>query len=231
VSTARTRAEAVYRALRADILAGRVLPGSRLRFADLCTRYEASMSVLREGLSRLAEQGLVVSEPQHGFRVTPVSVEDLRDLTDARVAIEGLVLRRAMAEGDVAWESRLVAALHVMERTPMMSADDPDLFNEDWTAAHAAYHTALLDGCANERLRAVAAGLRDAAELYRRWSKLFDGGRSRDIPAEHRAIVAAVLARDADRAVALLAEHVSYTTEILLEAAAAQELSEREATG
>jgi DNA-binding GntR family transcriptional regulator len=216
----------VYQAVRKDILAGRLPPGARLRFADLCTSYEASMSVLREGLSRLAEQGLVVAEPQHGFRVTPVSIEDLQDLTEARVAVEGLVLRRAIDEGDVAWESRLVAAHHTLERTPMIDPDDAELFNEDWATAHATYHAALLDGCTNLRLRTMASTLRDSAELYRRWSKRYGENRHRDIPAEHRGIVEAVLARDAARAVALLVAHISHTTQVLVDAAGAIEHDE-----
>src|SRR4051812_41344464 len=72
-----TRGEQVYAQLRTDILSGRLLPGARLRFADLTDRYDCSTSVLREGLSRLAEQGLVQSEPQHGFHVTSLSQEDL----------------------------------------------------------------------------------------------------------------------------------------------------------
>ena len=213
-----TRAESVYQALRRDVLAGRLRPGTKLRFAALCTRYEASMSVLREGLSRLAEQGLVVAEPQHGYHVTPLSVEDLRDLTEARLALEGLVLRRAIEEGDVAWESQLVAAHHTLERTPVLDADDTALFNEDWTAAHALYHSALLAGCTNGRLRTMAASLRDSAELYRRWSRRLGHDEARDIPGEHRAIVAAVLERDADRAVALLTAHIARTTDVLVRA-------------
>src|SRR3954451_12984440 len=64
-----TRSEQVFSQLRTDILSGRLLPGTRLRFADLTERYDCSTSVVREGLSRLAEQGLVQSEPQHGFHV------------------------------------------------------------------------------------------------------------------------------------------------------------------
>jgi DNA-binding GntR family transcriptional regulator len=215
-----TRAESVYQAMRKDVLAGRLRPGAKLRFADLGTRYEASTSVLREGLSRLAEQGLVVVEPQHGYYVTPLSEEDLRDLTDARLAVEGLVLRNAIADGDVAWESRLVGASHTLERTPMLDPDDPALFNEEWTAAHSAYHAALLDGCTNVRLRTMAAALRDSAELYRRWSRRLGGDEDRDIPGEHRAILTAVLDRDADRAVALLTTHITHTTDVLIAAAA-----------
>src|SRR5258708_10228550 len=91
-----TRGEQVYAQLRADILSGRLPPGTRLRFADLTERYDSSTSVLREGLSRLAEQGLVQSEPQHGFHVTSLSLEDLDDLTTARCELEGLVLKMSI---------------------------------------------------------------------------------------------------------------------------------------
>jgi DNA-binding GntR family transcriptional regulator len=206
----------VYHAIRRDILAGRLGPGDRLRFAELCQRYEASMGVLREGLSRLVEQELVVAEPQHGFRVASVTPADLDDLTQARVAIEALVLREAIAKGDVAWEARLVAAHHTLDRTPMIDPADPGAFNENWTAAHAAYHAALLDGCPNARLRSVATALRDSAELYRQWSTRFGHEGARDIPAEHGQIVEAALARDADRAVELLVGHIQRTTNVLL---------------
>jgi DNA-binding GntR family transcriptional regulator len=214
--TALTRAEAVYQALRKDILTGRVYPGDKLRFADLCARYGASMGVLREGLSRLVEQGLVTTEPQLGFRVAPLSVDDLVELTHARVTIEAMVLRESVMHGDLAWEAQLVAAHHTLDRVPMVGGGDAHLSDGDWTDAHAAYHTALLDGCPNGRLRAIALSLRDSAELYRQWSKRLGEADSRDIPQEHTGIVEAALDRDADRAVELLITHIQTTTDILL---------------
>ena len=214
--TSVTRTEALYTALRADILVGRLLPGSSLPFAVLCARYSASMGVIREGLSRLVEQGLVQAEPQHGFRVTSLSIDDLGDLTDARCAIESLALRLAIEHGDLAWEAQLVAAHHQLDRTGQMDPDDPDLFNEEWTRAHAAYHEASVAGCPNNRLRAIAASLRDAAELYRRWSRPIGHDETRDVPGEHRALLEAALARDADRAVYALTTHIRHTTEVLL---------------
>ena len=100
-----TRAERVYAELRADILAGRRHPGTRLPFAELTARYEASMGVVREALTRLTSEGLVESEPQYGFRVVPLSVADLEHLTEARTAIEPLVLGQAVEQGGVAWEA------------------------------------------------------------------------------------------------------------------------------
>jgi DNA-binding GntR family transcriptional regulator len=211
-----TRGERVYDALRADILAGRLTPGERLRFAALCARYDSSMGLLREALSRLEEQGLVRSERQQGYRVTPLSRDDLCQLTDARCEIEPLVLRRSIAEGDLAWESRLIAAHHTLARTPQQSPAEPTLLTEEWVVAHAAFHGATLDGCPNPRLLAIALGLRDAAELYRCWSGPLGGDTDRDIAGEHRALLEATLDRDPARASTVLIDHIRRTSDVLL---------------
>jgi DNA-binding GntR family transcriptional regulator len=205
----------IYEALRADILAGRIEPGSRLGFAALVERYDCSVGVLREVLQRLSEQALVTAEPKRGFRVMDISAEDLRDLTEARCEIEVLALRYAVARGDLSWESAVVAAHHRLERTPMYLADDPQRFNDDWVSAHAAFHQALLNGCTNTRILATATALRDSAELYRQWSAP-QHDRERDIAAEHQAILAAAVARQADSACELLASHIQRTTDALL---------------
>ncbi len=211
-----TKAERVYDELRGDILAGRLSPGQRLRYAELCEQYETSMSVLREGLLRLAEQGLVKGEAQQGFQVVSLSYEDLVELTDARREIETLTLRRAIADGDIEWESRLIAAHHRLSRTPQLDPGDRARLSDAWVALHAEFHHTLLDGCANKRIKLVGAALRDSAELYRRWSLPLGHADDRDVAAEHAAILDATLARDADRAVSELASHIEATTASLL---------------
>ena len=132
---AKTRADLIYRQLRSDILTGRLCPGQRLPFAELCERYDVSIGVLREVLPRLTEQGLVSAEPQIGFRVMSVSEDDLVQLTEARVTIEAFVLRQSIEHGDLGWESALLAAHHTLARTPARTAAGE--VNEDWLAAHA----------------------------------------------------------------------------------------------
>ncbi|MFI6937098.1 GntR family transcriptional regulator [Streptomyces sp. NPDC050287] len=214
----RTKAQDVFMRMRGDILGGVLRPGQRLRYGELCGVYGTSMGVLRESLVRLAEQGLVRGEQQQGFQVSPLSGTDLRDLSDAREEIEGLALRRAVADGDVAWESRLLAAHHELARTPVVDGEVTPRVSEDWAAAHACFHDTLLDGCANVRLRTIAASLRDAAEVYRRWAFSLGRDRDRDVAAEHAAILEATLQRDADLAAALLRAHIRRTTTALLAA-------------
>ena len=216
-TVATTRTEQVYGRMRADILAGRLTPGAKLPFAELVARYGGSTSVIREGLSRLVEQGLVRAEPQHGFRVVPLSISDLDDLTTARCELESLVLRLSIESGDLEWESEIVAAQHTLERTPMSAGDDPVALSDDWRAAHARFHNALIAGCPNVRLRTMASSLRDAAELYRSWSGPLGHDEHRDVPGEHEAIAEAVLARDVGRAVAELCKHLRRTADVLIE--------------
>jgi DNA-binding GntR family transcriptional regulator len=212
----RTRNEAVFLEIREDILSGVLQPGSRLRFADMCERYRTSVGVVREALSRISEQGLAKAEPQLGFSVIPVSIRDLRDLTDARCDIEGQTLRYSVMDGDLTWESSIVAAHHRLVRTPMRVGDD-QAFNKDWSVVHKHFHTVLLDGCGNMRLKSIALSLRDAAEVYWRAAARPVGSGQRDVVAEHRQIVDAAVNRDADAAVAALVHHIRATTDYIIE--------------
>ncbi|AWT51478.1 GntR family transcriptional regulator [Mycolicibacterium smegmatis] len=223
-SSTRVTKTAVFDDLRADILSGRLEPGSRLPFAALVDRFGCSIGAIREALQRLVEQGLVVSEWQQGFRVVEISPEDLTDLTDARCEIEVLALRYAIRDASVDWEAQAISAHHILDRTPMYDDADPDRFSDSWVEAHAAFHDALLVGCPNRRIRAAALSLRESAELYRRWSApLHD--RDRDIPGEHRAIIEAVVDRDADLAAALLCKHIRRTTDKLIGTTASERMS------
>jgi DNA-binding GntR family transcriptional regulator len=213
-SPSKTRPNQIYDLMRMDILSGRLAPGERLPFAELSSRYQASAGVLREVLPRLVEQGLVTSEPQLGFRVVTLSETDLLELTEARVLVETTVLQQAIEHGDVAWESRLVASHHTLSRTPSSSGDGR--INDEWLQSHATFHRVLLEGSPNRRLRTVAENLRNAAELYRCWSRPQAREAKRDIAEEHRRIVGAALARDKERAVAELTDHIVLTTALLL---------------
>lgn len=216
--TTRTRSQrsGAYERIRGDILGGRIEPGTKLPFASLVEQYQCSIGAIREALQRLAEQGLVETEWQQGFRVVEISAADLIDLTDARCEFEVLALRYAIAGGDVDWEADAVSAHHRLARAEMYEDDDPPRFTEEWVDAHNRFHLSLMAGCPNRRILAAATNLRDSAELYRRWSApLHDKGR--DIAGEHKAILDAVVRRDADRAADLLVAHIRRTTDKLLD--------------
>jgi DNA-binding GntR family transcriptional regulator len=212
--SAATRSSVVLQRLRSDVLTGQLAPGSKLGFAELSARYDTSSGVLREVLPRLVEQGLATSEAQLGFRVVDVSVDNLSQLTDARVAIETLVISEAVARGDVTWESEVLARHHILERAGRGVAGNE--INEDWLEAHEAFHLAILSGCGNTYLYEAAARLRSISEVYRCWSTPENFRTHRDIEAEHRGIMEAVVGREVDLAVNLSERHIRLTTELLI---------------
>ncbi|MBC2592440.1 GntR family transcriptional regulator [Rhodococcus aetherivorans] len=217
---ASTLAGAVYEQIRREILNGAYQPGRRLRFVDLAERYSVSQSVIREALARLSEQGLVDSLPQQGFRVVSLSLKDLNELTEARCDIESLAFRYAVERGDMEWESRVVAAHHRLASTPTIVDGEP---NPEWFDVHERFHRALLEGCGNDRLLGVALSLRDASALYRHWSCPIGHDYTRDVAAEHKAILEAALVRDPEVAASLLCEHIERTTAALRPVAASQD--------
>lgn len=218
MTTARpmTRAEEIYLRLRADILNGRLEPGSRLRVEALKDRYGASSGVLREALPRLVGQGLATFAPQQGFRVVTVSTELLRELTEARVVIETHVVRESVTRGTIEWESDLLAAHHHLARTSFVG-DDGEI-DERWLSAHARFHRVLLEGCPNRRLRDIATQLREAAEVYRCWARTPAENSARDVAAEHKVICDRAIARDVSGTAEALGEHINRTTQLLLSA-------------
>ena len=209
-----SRTDEAFQRLREDILHGRLEPGSRLRVESLSKEYGVSSGVIREALPRLVGQGLAVAMPQQGVRVVSVDLEDLRQLTDAAVEVETLVLRRSLTEGSVEWESAVLAAHHHLSRLPLRDSDAT--INDEWAIAHTRFHMSILDGCSNRRLTGLAASLRDAGEVYRRWADRPGAMSEEEHVDNHRRICDLVVERDTDGAVAELRRHIELTTALIV---------------
>ena len=217
---ARTQSSALVERVRGDIVAGILTPGARLKLPDLAERYRSGINPLREALARLSATGLVVLEDQKGFRVSPVSREDLLDLTRVRTDIECLALRQSIAHGDVDWEARVIAAHHRLTRMKLTAPGNPKKLSDAWETIHQDFHLALISACQSRWLIQFHSQLAEQSARYR-WLSISFTDAKRDIAGEHADIVAAVLARDADRACKLIAEHFSRTTDIVLREPAA----------
>lgn len=204
----------VYSQLRDAILRGQVRPGTRLKPNALSDEYDVSISVVREVLTRLAEQRLVVAEPNQGFSVAALSRAHLDELVEARCAIEGLAIRMSVARGDLEWESRVLAVHHRLDRTPVWLEDPEKVINPEWVSVHAEFHATLIEACGNAIIRDVCTSLFDMAELYRRWNESGESTAARDVAKEHRDLAAAALEHDAELAERLLVEHIRTTRDM-----------------
>lgn len=212
----RTMASQLADAILRDIVTGALPPGSKLKIRELADRYQASAIPLREAVSRLAMSGFVEAEDQRGFRVTQVSREDLEDVTSVRQCIESEALRDAIESGNLEWEGALLAAFHQVSNLPTVIGDPPHM-NPAWERAHDNFHTTLLAGCRSKWLKQFAATLRTQTARYRHMSLGSQHAEQRNVGKEHEDIVKAVLARDADRACALLRDHFAITSQLVLE--------------
>ncbi len=206
-----TRASDLVARVREDLLAGTFAPNEPLRLAAVRTRYDAGLTPLREALFQLAAEGLVTVEGQRGFRAAAISAEDLTDLTEQRVFLEGQALRLSIQLGDLAWESRVLAAHHRLAHTEMLGPGGVTL-TADWTEAHRDFHRTLVEACGSAWLLRFRDVLSDQSERYRRWS--LREKPDRDVAGEHRILAEATLNRNADLAVHHLANHYYRTAEL-----------------
>jgi GntR family carbon starvation induced transcriptional regulator len=213
--SAATLASTVYERLREEILVAVLPPGEKLRVEPLRLRLGVGASPIREALNRLAAEGLVQQIDQRGFRVASVSAAELADLTAARCALYALTLGQAIANGDAAWEERIVVAYHRMSRalSAALAAQRPA--DADFDRTHHAFHRALIDACGSPTLIGICDDLFDRARRYQYLSMPPAPAPQRAVDDEHRALMDAVLRRDAPAAIALLQAHVRHTADLV----------------
>jgi DNA-binding GntR family transcriptional regulator len=199
-------ADRAYDRIRADIIFGRLAPGARLRLDRLAKTYGASVSTLREILSRLSSDGLVLAEGQRGFQVSPVSPDGFQDVAAMRLLLETYALPLSFAAGDLEWESRVVAAHHklaFMERRMLAGERDG---TELWKRYDREFHQTLIEACGSQTLLDLYAGVFDQYLRYQMVAIVFRGEIAAE---EHRNLLDCALTRDAARACEILTKHVN----------------------
>ncbi|MEY3532443.1 MAG: hypothetical protein RI979_467 [Pseudomonadota bacterium] len=208
-----TLAEKAYDSLRRDIVTGQLKPGAPLRMAQLSQRYEMGFSPLREALNRLQAERLVTSVALKGFSVAPLSMEEMWDATNTRILIEQRALRLSIEQGGDEWEAGIVGSLHaLLLQAARGSATEAEA--RALEARHHSFHTALLSACGSGWLMEFFQRLYVESERYRHpMLAPAPGEPARDVQAEHEALARAALARDADLAAALLADHYRRTAQ------------------
>lgn len=212
-----TLAEQAHRMLRRDIISGALPAGRALRLEYLKGRYGISFSPLREALNRLHSERLVVSTPSRGFRVAPFSEEEMWDVIETRIVIDSEALRRSLVRGDDAWEAKLVASFHALMLATgrrILDANAPESPDEDQLEErHHDFHRNLIAACGSRWLLNLSDQLYAQTERYRQPS-LRDRNYwklERDVGTEHRQLLDAAVARNANLALGLLARHYRET--------------------
>ena len=201
-----TTAEAVYRALRQGIVSGGLAPGARLRSDALAKELEVSRTPVREALRKLEAEGLVTHSGSRLIVHAP-SDQDLTELFYVREALEGMAARLAAENATPAEIEAIGELLDDMEavcRRGDLSA---------LRTLTAAFHQLVCRAAHNQRLLQLLAALLDTARKIQT-STLFGKGRAAEALREHRHLLAAIAAHDADRAEALARAHRRRTLEL-----------------
>ena len=200
-----TVGSSTYEKIKHDIIFGELAPGSKLKLDVIKTKYEASVSTLRETLNRLASEGFVLAEEQRGFFVTKVSKEDLTEVAKLRVLLECHALKTSVENGDADWEGNLVAAHHKLQlmEKKMISGDSSE--KETWKRYDWEFHLAVIQACNSRNLLELHSTLYDK---YLRYQMLVLTFRGDEAAQEHHKIFQAALNRNASGAADLLEEHI-----------------------
>ncbi len=193
--------EQVAERLRGRIYAHELAPGVWIDEQTLADEFGISRTPMREALKVLASEGLVILKPRRGCYVAEMSERDIDEIFPILALLEGRVAEEASSRLTSADFSRLETIHAELERHG--AANDADKFFE----ANQAFHNALQQLAGNRWLSQLIDDTRKFLKLTRRDSLRLDGRISQSL-AEHRAIMAALNARDANAAARHMHDHI-----------------------
>jgi len=152
--------EAIAQEIRGDIVAGRLAPGERLVTEELATRFEVSPIPIREALSRLAAEGLVVIQSYRGAMVTQLSIEEVRGIFLIRELLEAKAASLGTRNASRETQARLSSLMEDMQE----HIANP----QQWITLDRSFHMTLYEASGQVRLVRLIGQLRDDIERYAR---------------------------------------------------------------
>ncbi|MBF8194467.1 GntR family transcriptional regulator [Nonomuraea sp. K274] len=198
-----TKADYAYQRVKELILSGALAPAAVIAQAQLAGEIGISTTPLREALRRLKSEGLVELDAHRDARVAPLTAEEARDLLELRRSLDPLAMALAAERRTKADIAAIRAAAGGLRPLP----GDPAY---EHLLAHRRFHVALYGASHNELLVQTLDSLWDKSDRYRRLA--LAEGRSQAArdrkSAEHEALVDYVIAGDAERAAAVMREHI-----------------------
>lgn len=216
---AQSLVDVVAERLEAAIISGQLAPGARLSEQGLAASLGVSRGPLREAIRRLEGRKLLERTPNIGVRVAQLSLKDLNEILQVREALECLACSLAalhMPDAEIAALKRLLD-----EHGEQTSVRNNEGYYEE--TENLDFHYRIVNGSGNERLAAMLAGdLHYMLRVYR-YKSGAKPGRAAEVLQEHRAVVAAIEARDPQAAEHAMREHLRHARRHVEELIAAEE--------
>mgnify|MGYP001953999141 FL=1 len=198
----------VYKALRKEILEGKLMPGTRLTEMQLAKRFRMSRTPVREALVRLRNEGLVSMAPGTGLVVREVSIQDMEELMGIRGVLEAYALEQAfdhITEADL-----LQLELFVNQSKYYLKENDIKAIFENNTK----FHDYILEKSMNKRLQTILSNLMDSILRFRIVTLHYPGNPQKSIE-RHGQIIQSIKNKDKNLAKRLIMEDVNAGKEIL----------------
>jgi DNA-binding GntR family transcriptional regulator len=218
-----TKADEIALLLEQAIVSGELEPGRVLRQEELSARFAVSRTPIREALRRLAALGLVSFVPNRGVRVRTITLDELREAFLVRAELESLATELAspkftkneLAELEDA-EQAFSTATQALRAQPREGIDRWRL-THDWVLANHGFHDVIYRVAQAPLIERLAKSARRSFSGHAVWAP---GGSQTDAlyernDFEHRAIIAALRARNAAGARVLAREHVLHSFDLL----------------
>jgi GntR family transcriptional regulator, carbon starvation induced regulator len=201
--------ERLVERLRSEIVTLILPPGFKLSTQALESRYEVSLSVVREALSILAGEGLVIREDRKGFRVAPMSLSEFDNLASLRIAAEHTALEHAFTSHHSSWHSEIIVALKAMGPKVMVGDDRP--LGRSWERSHRHFHFTVLNAYRSALILDILSRLYDRYDRYR--SLAFPRlAYLANVDRDHATIAEEVFANDLDATRATVSRHIRDTS-------------------
>jgi DNA-binding GntR family transcriptional regulator len=202
--------EEVYGRLRRAITDGSIEPGAPLVSTELAERLGVSRTPVRDAITRLVQDGLAVDDGPGQVRVRPVVRDEIIGFFQIRAALEAVAASRvATAPGD-GWHRRLEEAEKRLERRVAEGAD-----RVEQTELNSRFHQTLYEASGNPLLPRLMADL-EALTARRVLNRLYQRADPQATIDDHRALLRAITAGDADTAARVAQAHVERAAQALL---------------
>lgn len=192
--------DTVYEQLRAEVINCKLAPGTEMREAELAARFEMSKSPVRDALMRLAREGLVITLPRQGYRVAPISLNDVLDMFHLRAALERACMERIV----------LRASDEELKALDRFRAFDAAQWKGSFIAFNREFHRRIAELGGNARMRDQLHDLIDQLERAVQVSVANTrAGDPQPLVNEHASIIDALQARDRRTAQRLAEAHIT----------------------
>ena len=203
--------ERAYERIRRDIISCAITPGSEISEAQLCTQYKLGKAGVRVALTRLSHDGLVRAIPRRGYRVVPVTLQDIQDVFELRLMLEPAAAR--MAAGKV--NTQQLRTYDEVCRSGYQPGDAKS--TSRFLEANKAFHVAIAQATGNARLSAAIEQLLDEmTRLLYLGLGLRKG--SQETLHEHKSLVKALARGDGETAERICREQIEASRQMVLSA-------------